>query len=74
MRREMTDVRWIYHMNGSPAYYQKENTVYTADSKPAYNVSGGWWYAYPVGPATYYINGNTVFNIGGQPVYYYYRE
>ena len=66
----MAAVRWLYTMDGMPAYYQSGECIYSLSGKPEFSVAGGRWHSAAGGPAPYYVSDNWVYTLDGKPAFY----
>jgi hypothetical protein len=64
--------RWIYTMDGRPAYYQGGADIYAPDGRRAFWVREGWWHSMTEKPR-YYVDVDHIFE-AGRPVFYYAEE
>ena len=71
MGTKMTDARWIFSTAGSPAYYQEDEYIYTADGRCEFSVSNGWWFSIKDGRAVYYVADDHVFLPNGKSAFYF---
>lgn len=67
----MAKTRWIYSTEGSPAYYQDGDYIYSKDGRCEFSVSDGWWFAIKDGKASYYVADDYVYFPNGKPAFYF---
>lgn len=64
------DARWLYDLNGTPAFLQRGDTIFRG-SQSVYYISDGWWFPMSGGPGEFYISEGWVFTKSGKQAYYY---
>jgi hypothetical protein len=63
--------RWLYEVDGSPAYYQQGEFLYHARTHTAeYFQRERWFYAIGGSPA-FFVQDNWLYTTSGIPIYYY---
>lgn len=67
----MSSPRWIFSVNGQPAYYQDGEYVYSKNGTCEFSVSGGWWHPIRGGAPAYYLSENWIFTSDGKPAFYF---
>ena len=70
----MAETRWLYTIDGKPAYYQTGKYLYSADkSMCEYYYSDDEKYIYPMagGNAVFYRSDKWVYTMSGKAKFYY---